>query len=95
MNWHHLVATYDRRELKLYVDGDMRASTAYSEPVGRNPFPLSIGDGFIGAVDKVEIFSRALEAAEVRNLFRAAGSYADSMMHSALRDTDRQVALAA
>jgi len=68
-SWHHLAMTFDRQELRLYVDGEVRAAVRYVAPAGRNPFPLVIGDGFQGAVDEVSIYAEALTPEEVRNLY--------------------------
>jgi hypothetical protein len=68
-NWHHLVMTYDKRDVRLYVDGQLRATTPYAAPAGRNPFPVLIGDGFQGKIDEVTIYSHALSQEEVTSEF--------------------------
>lgn len=64
-NWHFLTTTYDERTLKLYVDGELRASVRYHAHPGQNPFPLTIGDGFIGTIAEISIYNRALAGSEV------------------------------
>lgn len=64
-NWHFCAITYDRHNLKLYVDGIFKSSTPYRARIGRNPFPLVLGDGFVGIIDDAEIYDRALSAKEV------------------------------
>ena len=49
----------------LYVNGALTATTAYKTPPGKNPFPLVIGDGFVGAIDEVRVYDRALSADKV------------------------------
>lgn len=73
-NWHHLVITFDRETLRLYIDGVPKASMQYRTPASINPFPLLIGDGFQGAVDEVEVYDRALSGDEVRDLHRVGRS---------------------
>lgn len=64
-NWHYLVMTYDRKTLRLYIDGGLKASTPYNAAIGSNPFPLLIGDGFRGIIDEVAIYNRVLSPAEI------------------------------
>ncbi|MBI4602266.1 MAG: LamG domain-containing protein [Planctomycetes bacterium] len=69
--WHHVAGTFDGREMRLYVDGQLRDSRALSAAI-RPGGPLLIGDRgdargscFVGLVDEVRVWSRALSAAEV------------------------------
>jgi hypothetical protein len=80
--WHHVAATVDRDQTTggtLYVDG---AAVLTFDPTNR---PLSLdnsdtftiarrgssGDPFRGDIDEVELFGRALSAAEVQSIFNA------------------------
>jgi hypothetical protein len=69
-NWYHVAAVYDRDRLQLYVNGALRATAPYQAPAGKNPFPVVIGDGFIGAIDEVHIYNRALSLDEVARQYR-------------------------
>ena len=69
-NWYHVAAVYDRQHLQLYVNGSLTASTPYQAPAGKNPFPVVIGDGFIGAMDEVRLYDRALSAEEIMKQYR-------------------------
>jgi hypothetical protein len=64
-DWHQIAEVYDGSRLRLYVDGAPAGSSPYTAPVGQNPFPLEIGDGFIGAVDEVALYTSALSAPEI------------------------------
>ncbi len=64
-NWHFVVTTYDEDSVRLYVDGGLRKTAHYQRSIGSNPFPLIIGDGFVGVIDEVSIYSRALSPAEI------------------------------
>jgi hypothetical protein len=68
-SWHHLVEVYDRRQLSLYIDGKLSASMPYAVSPGRNPFPVVIGDGFIGYIGEVGIYDGALPAEEISRLY--------------------------
>lgn len=69
--WHFLAMTYDQQDIKLYVDGKLRSTTPYTELIGRNPFPLMVGDGFVGLISEVSIYDHALSAQGIRDEFVA------------------------
>ena len=72
MNWHHLATTYDAKEFKFYVDGELEGT----EPLTLNPdtsiAPLSIGaDSYaskpvLGLIDEVAIFNVALSHDDIK-----------------------------
>ncbi|MFJ1928521.1 LamG-like jellyroll fold domain-containing protein [Streptomyces sp. NPDC088131] len=79
--WYHLVGVRDGDELKLYVDGSLKA-TAHAGPADASTGPLSVGRGqyaaekgdfWNGSIDQVRVYDKALTAEEV----------------SALHDTDQ------
>jgi Concanavalin A-like lectin/glucanases superfamily len=79
--WHHVVGTYDRAALRLYVDGvEIGAGTPQTQPIYYNyPYKdLIIGDAdgttgpckdynstYSGDIDEVRIWNRALTTSEV------------------------------
>lgn len=71
--WHHLAATYDEKELRVYVDGTLAGSTAVNKARRPGTTPLAIGrrqDGFAasyfpGAIDDVRLYRKALSPDEV------------------------------
>lgn len=73
--WTHIVATYEEDSVKLYQDGVLTASafitgfnanTAASVLIGEQDYLSGV---FLGAVDEVLIYDRALSAEEVAILF--------------------------
>ena len=83
-NWHHVAGTYDGTTVRLYLDGVEQGtgtvtagnlkyglSTTNDLFFGRFNSPGFCALTFNGEIDEVEIFSRALTAAEVRDLFEA------------------------
>jgi hypothetical protein len=66
--WHHVGVTYDGELLRLYVDGRLARETRYDKKPAANPFPLSIGDGFVGKIAHLKLFDRALDSSEVASL---------------------------
>lgn len=76
--WHHVVGTYDGDAVKVYVDGvleDTNSSPSGNLPTGIGPLRIgadyqAVPAGFfLGSIDDVRLFGRALSATEVRTLF--------------------------
>jgi hypothetical protein len=74
--WHHLAATYDGSTIRLYVDGQLVASTATSivpkPDVGGN---LYIADHHDGRLHDVRVYNRALTDAEIEGLYGLVGHW--------------------
>jgi hypothetical protein len=75
--WHHGVVTYDGTStVRLYIDGAQVGTTSTSSLPEVNNHPLRIGsnsriindDLFIGNIDEVGIWNRALTTSEIANL---------------------------
>jgi len=77
VGWHQLVMTFDRKQLKLYVDGKLTSTAHYTQRPASNPFPLLLGDGFQGLISDVSVFDRALSVEQIGTL-RAESSTARS-----------------
>jgi Concanavalin A-like lectin/glucanases superfamily len=78
--WVHLAATFDGRDLQLFVDGTSVASTPAAGPLAISPGNLTVagrpGDApeaefYAGLLDDVIIYGRGLSAAEVKILLAA------------------------
>lgn len=76
--WVHMAGTFDGRTMRLFVDGDEVAAIDRPGPVNPSHFDLVIGGftprgpaHFVGLVDEVRLFSRALTADEIRRHRRA------------------------
>ena len=75
--WHHIVATYDGTTQKLYIDGSLVDSTATSQTIstttnaeiGSRNFSDRANE-FLGKIDELAIWDRALTAAEVTEIYR-------------------------
>ena len=73
--WVHVAVTYDGSELKQYVNAELGASTPVRGKINEGKKPLTIGDAmgdqwfhnrtFIGVIDEVKIYNRALSADEI------------------------------
>ena len=70
--WSHLAATYDGSTLRLYVNGTFAASANVNGDIHPSPDPLYIGgtpagaEWFVGQIDEVRIYNRALSEYELR-----------------------------
>lgn len=85
-NWHMITGSYDGSSVKLYVDGSLINSVAYSFPIDYNLATddnLIIGGynfsgcppgnnySFEGDIDEVQLYSGALSDGEILSLFNA------------------------
>jgi hypothetical protein len=75
--WKHLAAVRAQAQLKLYVDGQLAATSAHFEPAEYDlstDQPLRIGFGqtdyFSGKIREVRIYNRALANSEIAGLSR-------------------------
>ena len=84
-NWHHCVATYDGANLKIYLDGVLKVTTASTMTLKDSDQPVYIG-AYVGSLDPSDnttaqprIYNRALTAEEVaRNYNNAKSIYTNS-----------------
>jgi len=89
--WHHVayVINTDNDWQKLYLDGNLVNSTAYTDAVSyvtsRHPGfgseIVNVEDFFNGALDEIAIWSRALSSDEIRELYHTDGLYNNSQTY--------------
>jgi len=80
-NWHHVVMVYDSGTVSLYFDnsylGDniisVGANTLKNLAIGNNGIPA---ERWIGAIDEVGIWDRALDSTEVAQLYNGGAGLA-------------------
>ncbi|MDB6019247.1 MAG: hypothetical protein JWR19_3736 [Pedosphaera sp.] len=84
--WYHVAMTYDASSLKLYVNGSLEATAAVSGSINTTTNAFAIGgstspwydsqfDGhFLGLVDEVGLYGRALSITEIQSITNAAGA---------------------
>jgi hypothetical protein len=76
--FHHVMATYDGKAIRIYIDGEVAAEElAPFGPLSVTPSNLHIGnkrvgapgvDVFSGILDEVVMYNRGVNAAEVKRL---------------------------
>lgn len=75
--WHHIVITYDKQHLRLYIDGESDATEVdYTTSIEYDPSNFTEVGGesllwFNGLIDLIRVWNRALLATEVLELFTA------------------------
>jgi hypothetical protein len=70
--WYHLACTYDGANVKIYINGNIVASTVYTGTLTPNTASLAIGTNqaangnkFWGNINDLRIYSRALSPSEI------------------------------
>lgn len=72
--WHHVAGTYDKKFMKIYVDGVMEGQMAESGSPDKTPGVLRIGvringgNPLMGVLDEVGIFNVALTEANLKSI---------------------------
>ena len=74
--WTHLALTYDGAAMKVYVNGEVVSSTPKTGNLVPSATAFYLGgrpDGlyYHGFIDEVEVFDRALSAAEIQHIYNA------------------------
>lgn len=72
--WHHILATYDGSNQRIYVNGKQVASTNVGGSIPSTPASFKIGkllgsQIFNGTIDEVSLWSTALGASEIQQRF--------------------------
>lgn len=83
--WQHIALTYSKANGvgQLFVDGELVASSNLGSFTLQTSYPLCIGVGvdyswldgrFVGAIDELSLYKRALSSTEIRSIFTAGDS---------------------
>jgi len=74
--WHHLAGTYDGSQLKLYIDGELKATKNHTGGIDESAYPVAIGRNMehsrnmSGLIDNVRLYNRALTLEELNDATR-------------------------
>ena len=71
--WHHVAGTYDKKSLRVYIDGVLEDEKPFTDTPDVNTRPLEFGSGggepmMGGAIDEVFISNAALTGDDIREL---------------------------
>ena len=67
--WHHVAGTYDKKAIRVYVDGVLDSKTSFSDAPDTNPGPILLGARSLkGGLDEVGIFNVALSEADIKGI---------------------------
>jgi len=76
--WHHVVGTYDGANIRIYVDGQLDGTKAWTGGIGKNDVDVLIGENagkkgrsFDGLIDDVRIYNYALPEAQIKEMSAA------------------------
>ena len=83
--WYHVVGTYDNSKLRIYINGELKGEVAKTGNITYNsntPWSVAVnpsgtGDGgehFYGKLSDVRIYSTALSASDVKELYSTSAS---------------------
>ncbi len=73
-DWHHAAATYDGAEMKIFIDGALKKTTATTGNLQSSTSNLYIGNQaslnfFPGILDEVLLYSRPLTVEEINTIY--------------------------
>ncbi len=70
--WYHIAATYDRSEMRIYINGNLVNTASYSAAINTNNLPLFIGENsqqrnryWNGDIDELVIWDASINAQQV------------------------------
>ena len=71
--WYHVAGTYDGKELKIYINGELDATAAYAGAAGTSGLDMWVGADdlttyFDGAVDEVRLYNATLSDADIKRI---------------------------
>ena len=76
-SWHHLAGVVADKDMLIYVDGKLEKEMGYNGPISTTGTETEIGHavdgGFVGIIDEVMIYDKALSADEIEQIFEAEG----------------------
>ncbi|NOZ79186.1 MAG: hypothetical protein GXP48_08435, partial [Acidobacteria bacterium] len=88
--WSYVMATYDGSQARLYVNGQVVQSSAATAGACQNDEPVRIGQGlngtpsspiYVGNLDDIRIYPRALSDEEVKALYQSGWQAAQTSPH--------------
>lgn len=71
--WHHIAATYDGTTMRIFIDGQLDASTEVAVTIAQSTLPLKIGSTFGsgGRAESQGYFKGQIDEARISNIARS------------------------
>jgi hypothetical protein len=70
--WYHVAATYDRQNMRIYINGNLASSAAYTAPIATNNYNVFIGENsqqrgrhWAGEIDELTIWDSAITPQQI------------------------------
>jgi len=88
--WVHIVATYNKSKMKVYLNGELSKTKDYDDTLRVSSYNVEIayhrGDSywFDGLIDEVRIYNRALNSSEISTLYNNYGYTTENYSGSVL-----------
>ncbi len=73
--WHHVALVYDGDKASLYLDGIAVTDAGVSGDIVWNDNPIIIGASFVGDIDDVAIYNKALRSSLIRRHAKMPSAY--------------------
>ncbi len=87
--WYYLVGTYDGREQRIYVNGELAATVGRTGPINMREGTFFVGrqvNPFHGAIDQLCIYDEALSAEEISRRYQQAVAHNSELGGGTLRE---------
>ena len=86
--WEYLVVTYDGTNVKIYINGDEKVSSAETLDIGATGYKIGLfrAEASDGQEDEVRIYDKALTASEVKALYDNPGQEMVTLYTGNLKD---------
>lgn len=68
--WNHFAITYNGKAISFYLNGKRLITKAYEGIIPRSDENVIVGYSFIGFIDELKIYRRALSSKEIKNLYK-------------------------
>lgn len=69
--WYHAVALWDGSKIQIWVNGEKKGEKERAGSPAVTEKPFTIGSNFVGIIDEVKIYNRALTEAEIKAHYEA------------------------
>jgi hypothetical protein len=83
--WYNIVSVFDGSKVKIYVDGEEKGSADHAGNIFAGEGPIIIGDNnlgsatdyhFVGVIDEVAVYNRALGQVEIKRAMESGHTFA-------------------